>query len=336
MSTLRIFNVSDYVHAGAAPRSKNSFSKPPSYYAGVRELPDGAYAASRLPTGGIAFMLNHIFERITAEDYDDETLVFCVDDVPTIKRKMYHDVLKDEMGYKATRGEKSLEVSIQRAAIKDVLSLVSHNVLFAEGYEADDIIASLVFEYKSSYDHIYIHTRDTDLYCLVDDKVSIEPVGIQGKVVAKENFSSVMSDKAGYPLPFNGTLIEKLYYGDRSDNIPGIGEFFADKVRRIITPDKYKFLVNLKLFKAWVGKAVEYHPLVMGITDLLLPLEVPEEFLTLYDEAIDVNKLCFLGNRVQNKYCKKNNWDNDDFPDVREVLNYYTDEFYMRGGRCNV
>lgn len=337
MSVLRIYNVSDYVHAGAAPRSNSSFYKPPSYYAGVRELPDGSYSASRLPTGGIAFMLNPIFERIASDDYENETLVFCVDDTPTIKRQMYAEFLKDEMGYKATRAKKTLDVSIQRNAIKDVLSLVSHNVLFAEGYEADDIIASLVFTYKKSYDHIYIHTRDTDLYCLVDDNVSIEPVGVQGKTVTKDNFSNVIGDKNNYPLPFNGILMEKLFYGDRSDNIPGIGDYFINKVKSYITKDKYKYLVNLNLFRTWVGNAVNYDPRVMGIVKLLLPLEVPEEYLTLYDEPINLSRLCYLGNKVQNKYCKKNIWnDGEEFLEVKEILDYYTDEYYMKGGRCNV
>lgn len=334
MSVLRIFNVSDYIHAGAAPRSKNSFSKPPHYYAGVRELPDGSFAASRLPTGGISFMLNPIFEYLTSDNAENETMVFCIDDIPTIKRKMYLDLLKDEMGYKAKRSGKSLEVSIQRKAIKDILSLVSHNVLFAEGFEADDIIAALVTQYKNSYDHIYIHTRDTDLYCLVNDNVSIETVGVQGKKVTKENFSNVLTDKYGYPLPFNGILLEKLFYGDNSDNIPGIGAVYTDIIKRAIPKDNYKFLTNFNLLRTWVGKAVEYNPIVTGILELLLPLEVPEEYLTIYDEPINFNRLCYLGNRVQNKYCKKNTW-NEELIEVKEMLDYYTDEYYMKGGRCN-
>jgi hypothetical protein len=334
MSTLRIFNVSDYIHAGAAPKSKNSFSKPPTYYAGVRELPDGSYSASRLPTGGISFSLNPIFERITAEDYEDETLVFCIDDHSTIKKQMYSDLLKDELGYKANRAKKLLDVSIQRDAIKDILSLVSHNVLFCEGYEADDIIASLVWMYKKSYDRIIIHTRDSDLYCLVDDNVSVDLVGAQGKHVTKNNFSTVISDKYGYPMPFNGMALEKLFHGDTSDNIPGIGETFSDKIRRAIPKEKYKFLTNVNILRTWVGKAVDYNPIVTGILDLVLPLQVPEETLQLYDEPIDFNKLCYLGNRVGNKYCKKNTW-NEEMEDVKQILNYYTDEYYMKGGRCS-
>lgn len=334
MSTLRIFNVSDYIHAGGAPRSKGSFTKPPTYYAGVRELPDGSWGASRLPTGGISFSLNPIFERITHKDYEDETLVFCIDSDSTIKRKMYSDLLKDEKGYKGNRPKKLLDISIQRDAIKSILSLVSHNVLISEGYEADDIIASLVWKYKKHYDNIIIHTRDADLYCLVDDNVSVDLVGTQGKYVTKNNYSSVLSDKHGYPIPYNGILLDKLFHGDASDNIPSIGESFSEAIRRSIPKEKYHFLTNINILRTWVGKAVDYHPIVTGILELLLPLQVPDEDLTLYDEPINLDKLVYLGYKVGNKYCKKNTW-NEPMESVEEVLKYYTDEYYMRGGRCN-
>lgn len=335
MSTLRIFNVSDYIHAGGAPRSKNtSFSKPPTYFAGVRELPDGSWGASYLPTGGISFALNPIFERITSEDYKDETLVFCIDSHPTIKREMYSQLLRDESGYKANRPKKLVDISIQRDSIYDILRLVSPNVLISEGYEADDIIASLVWKYKKSYERIVIHTRDQDLYSLVDDNVEIDLVGTKGKYVTKSNFSSVLSDKYGNPIPFNGIMLDKLFYGDTSDNIPGIGESFSEAIRRAIPKEKYKFLTNINILRTWVGKAVNYNPIAVGILEILLPLEVPEEDLTLFDEEIDINTLAYLGYKVGNKYCKQNTW-NEPMEKVEEVLKYYTDEYYMRGGRCN-
>lgn len=335
MSTLRIFNVSDYIHAGGAPRSeKSSHSKPPTYFAGVRELPDGSWGASYLPTGGISFSLNPIFERIASEDYIDETLVFCIDSDPTIKRAMYSALLKDENGYKANRPKKSIDISIQRDCIYDILKLVSCNVLISEGYEADDIIGSLVWKYKNHYDNIIIHTRDADLYCLVDDNVSVDLVGTKGKYVTKGNFSTVLSDKYRNPIPYNGIMLDKLFHGDTSDNIPSIGESLSEAIRRFIPKEKYKFLTNINILRTWVGKAVNYHPIATGILEILLPLQVPDEHLDLFAEEIDVNTLAYLGNKVGNKYCKKNTW-NEPLENVEQILKYYTDEYYMRGGRCN-
>lgn len=335
MSTLRIYNVSDYVYAGAAPKSKDSFSRVPFFYGGVRELPDGSYAASKMPTGGISFSLNPIFERIVSEDYNDETLVFCIDDEPTVKRNLYYKIFKDETGYKGNRLPKSVDVSIQRDAIGDILSLFSHNVLFCEGLEADDIIASLVWKYKRSYDEIIIHTRDSDLFSLVDDNVSIGLVGTKGKIVTKGNFSSVNKNKNGEPIPFNGILLDKLFYGDKSDNIPSIPYGMKSKIDSFITKDKYQFLTNVRLLRNWVAKAVDNDFTTLGILDLLLPIEVPEEKLEIYDDMLDIRTLYYIGNRIGNKYCKKGAFIDDGNPKVLEVLNYYTDEYYLRGGRFN-
>ena len=51
MKVLRIYNVSEYVFAGASPK-KNSYGNRFSYYGGQRELSDGSWAASYLPAGG--------------------------------------------------------------------------------------------------------------------------------------------------------------------------------------------------------------------------------------------------------------------------------------------
>jgi 5'-3' exonuclease len=336
MSILRIFNVSDYIYAGAAPRDKkNSYSKMPYYYAGVRELPSGEYSASKLPTGGLSFMLNPIFESFTQDVNKEETLIFCIDSTPTIKSNMYKELLKDEKGYKANRQKPPIEVIIQKEAIKDLLKLVSPNVLQVEGYEADDIISSIVHKYKKHYDKVIIHTRDSDLYCLVDDNVIIDLVGTQGKVVTKENYGDVLRNRENYPLKFNSILLEKLYYSDVSDNIPGVGLEIRKQVESFIPEDNYKFLINFNILRSWVAQATNYNKIVIGVLDLIIPLSVPDEFLEVYDEIIEFDKLAYMGYKIQNKYCKTNHWFDGDKEDVKEVLNYYTDEFYMRGGRFN-
>lgn len=341
MSRLILFNVSEYVYAGAAPHvnsassgNTRSFSKAPTYYAGVRELSNGSWGASRLPTGGVAFMLNPIFEYI-ADGYDstNDTMVFCIDSEPVIKNRIYSDGLKDRTGYKANRAKKPLDILIQLIAINDILSLVSENVMMVEGYEADDIIAELVKMYKSSYDEVIIHTRDADLYSLVSTNVSIGLVGTQGKVVTYDNFSKVLSDSRGFGVPYNGILIQKLFEGDTSDNIPHINKDMIELVKKAIPVEKYKFLSNFELFRTWVGMATNYNPMVMCVADLLIPLRVPQETLELTVESIDFTKLHYLGNKVSNKYCRSNTT-NTEYEDVKEMLNYYSDDYNMRGGYC--
>lgn len=332
MSVLRVFNVSDYIHAGAAPRS-GGFSAMPYYYGGVRELPDGSYAASKLPTGGLSFMLNPVFESIVKKD-PSEILVFCVDDVPTIKRNIYKEVLHDAFGYKGNRAKKSVDLSIQRKAAKDLLSTFSSNILFKEGYEADDLIAGVVRHYKNHVDHIYIHTVDKDLYSLIDTNVSVEPVGTRGNSVSKDNFTKYVVDYHKNPMPFNCIYLDKLIYGDKSDNIPGIGSEWYPIIQKVITPDFYPYLTDHVKFKSWVKKATNNHQGVMGIVKLLIPLDVDQESVELSEEPIDFNSLLYAGKATGCKYAKRLD-DVMTMQHVKDVLDYYTDMYYMEGGRFN-
>ena len=331
MSTLRIFNVSDYIHAGAAPR-KSGYS--PAYNGGVGEDCYGNYCARYLPTGGIAMALNPIYEIITSDEDKDDILVFCIDDTPTIKRRMYKELFNDETGYKGTRAAKNLDVTIQREAIKDILSLVSPNVFFMEGYEADDIIATLVWKYSRSFDKVIVHTVDKDLFCLVSDNVEIAPVGSRGNHVTKNNFSSIVTDKRKKPMPYNTILLDKLIHGDPSDNIPGIGTFYEEPIKKYINESKYKYIGNPSIFRTWVGNATNWDDRIVRTIDLIAPLYVEDEYLEISEERININVLVRLGHLVKNKYCKVD-YSTGDLPQVKEVLDFYTREYYDRGGRFN-
>lgn len=349
MSTLRIFNVSDYVHAGGAPRGKNSYSSEPTYKAGVCQLPDGSWDSKQLPTGGISFMLNELFEYVIrqSQSKEEEVIVFCIDSSPDIKRELYNDVFGSQYGYKGTRPQKTLSMSIQRDAILNVLKLVCNNVLIAPGYEADDIIVWLVDEYKDSYDEVIVHTRDADLFCLVDDNVSIHPVGLRGLTVTKDNYENVVQEKNKYGIPYNCVLLDKLFYGDKSDNIPGVGEPYITTIRNGIPSSMNEYLGNFNLLRNLVSKSVRGDKRVLGILDVLTPLPMPEDYdLTLYTDDILLDRLNYLGALVGNKYCHKIRLEGyqsastnryfgkaeSKYPDIKEILDYYTDEYYMKGG----
>lgn len=332
MSILHIYDVSEYIYAGAITGLKNSLVKPPSFYAGVRELPDGSYGAASLPTGGLSFMLNPIFEELSRDkDLTDVSLAFCLDSEPDIKRQMYFHLLKDEFGYKGTRGQKPLEVIIQKEAAYDLLKKITPNVFQCKGYEADDIIATLVQQNKKNFDHIYIHALDRDLYSLVSDNVSMDMLGTRGAKVTKDNFSKLVKNSLGLPMIFNGVILDKLEFGDKSDNIPGIGRELFKDIESFIPPDKYSYLTNFRLLRTWVRQATK-NPKVLDLLDIIIPLSVPNEDLEIYDEPISVSNLFYIGNNIGNKYCRKVNVDFEGDSSILELLKYYADEYYMRGG----
>lgn len=331
MRILRIYNVSDYIHAGGSVKG-NSVYKPAVFSDGVKMLPDGSWGHATLPVGGISFMLNPIIERVAQakESEDEEILVFCVDDKPIFKRELYYQVLGDEMGYKATRPPKSASIQTQRDMIKDILGFFSPNVFFVEGYEADDIIATLCWHYADDFDKVYVHTLDSDLFCLVKNNIAIDKVGDRGKLITKDNWDGQVLDKNKYVIPYNRVLIHKLCYGDLSDNIPGVGANFYDKIGH----DKDPYLTNISYARRAVAKASDNNPKVLGIFDLITPYDIyTVDPCSISSEPINTDLLFYIASLVGNKYMRRmSNYEHEDVKKVLDVFHYWTDVYYMRGG----
>lgn len=107
-----------------------------------------------------------------------------------------------------------------------------------EGYEADDLIASVVAKIKSedTKTPIDIITNDSDLLPLVDDQVSVymrstREFAVDGAPTRRlyyqvtpqswDDYFYYASAYRDYLIPYNSILLFKLIKGDKSDNIAG-------------------------------------------------------------------------------------------------------------------
>ena len=185
---LHLIDTSSAVYAGSV--NTRSFIPGPIVDTG------NGYKERIIPTGGLNQLFNIIYKH-----YNTGTIVFCCDRAPTIKRGIFPE-------YKTTRSFNE-KVSIQKEICEYVLNDCGFIVLGEEGYEADDLVYSCVKKFKKQYDHIYVHTGDSDLYLLVDDNVSIEPTHSKAKTVNKANFS--YAAKAGKTTPYNTISFQKEY-----------------------------------------------------------------------------------------------------------------------------
>ncbi|MFH1239364.1 MAG: DNA polymerase I, partial [bacterium] len=128
--------------------------------------------------------------------------------------------------YKATRKETDAELKEQFPLTKQVVEAFNITSFAIGGYEADDIIATLVEKSKSQGMDTVIVTGDKDILQLVDDSVKVlnEPKGIlYDEEKVKEKFGVE---------PARVTDVMGLA-GDTSDNVPGvpgIGEKTAIKL----------------------------------------------------------------------------------------------------------
>ena len=252
---LRVFDLSSYCHAGNV--NKRAFFDGP-----IVELASG-YTQRNVPAGGVSLLFNQLYYYVGECD-----MVFCADRNPTIKKGMY-------AGYKESRTH-TRAIEIQKEVMERVLELCGFTVLYEEGYEADDFIYSVVTKYKDQYDHIYVHTGDSDLYFLVSDNVSIDKTHSRTKEVNMANYS--YSFKKNQFTPYNMITFMKVLNGDSSDDIPPLPVEKAQPVLDMFDSDFYRVRMGDKKF---MRASVEYAaPWMLPQFDLVYPLDtpVPEDF----------------------------------------------------------
>lgn len=159
--------------------------------------------------------------------------------VPTFRHKKYKK-------YKATRVPQPQEFYDQIPITKQVIESFNIPVFSKDGFEADDLIATLIANQKSKIKNLksVIVTGDLDLLQLVDDqthvyflKQGVKNIKIYDRDAVYERFN----------LPPTQLIDFKALVGDPSDNIlgaPGIGpKTAADLIKQFKTIEKiYQYL----------------------------------------------------------------------------------------------
>ena len=161
-----------------------------------------------------------MFEKLLKEvDPDGVAVTFDLKG-PTFRHKAFED-------YKIHRAPMPDDLVSQMPIIKEVVRALNIPIYEKEGYEADDVMATLAKKLKSLGHEVYIVTADKDALQLVDKKIKVlNP--------QKENF---IYDEAEVKKRFGvepKRVVEIMaLMGDASDNIPGvpgIGDKTASKL----------------------------------------------------------------------------------------------------------
>lgn len=268
--TLHIFDVSPFLHAGHV----NKASK-------LEKLINtgSTWKTQVTPTGGTSLLFNTLYEVLGSGDF-----VFCCDRNPTIKKDMI-------TGYKSNRNH-NRDMQVEKGVAEYILEKCECTVLARAGYEADDIIYSIVKQKYNEYDRIFIYTGDSDLYFLVDKKVSIRPSSSRAKMVNYDNFTAV----TGYP--YNTITIGKILYGDSADCIEGIPKAKRSEIQKFFyTPNFYEHLGDKEFVKYYFDTMF---PDFSQRVDMVFPLEVTD----LPDDYSKPNKQMIInfGDAINNRY----------------------------------
>lgn len=278
------------------------------------EIPESAgYTLTNPNTGEESARLYYIIRDIETllATYEGDDIVVCSDRHTTRK----DNNTEQATDYKANRAQKFKDLDI--AAIRNTENLIQQSgtsFIAVSGYEADDLIQSIVRTYKDEYDEILIYTPDSDLAVLIDDKVklkrykSVYSTGGAGNkhasflyahaTVEKSNFSDYFSvefsKKGPVIIDYNAMMLYKATVGDTTDSIKGISGFGNAAYSKLRTylinqgftqwnelsnPDKVEALL-LKLRQAQYFNDKQYNQAIESLK-LVQPylFNVPKEIL---------------------------------------------------------
>jgi len=249
------------------------------------------------PTGALFGLVTMLLKIISELQPDFIVATYDVPK-PTFRKIAYDD-------YKGKRGKTDDALVAQIIRSKDVFEAFSIPVYEKEGFEADDIIGSIVAECRDSDLEVVIASGDMDTLQLVDGR------RVQVYTLRKGIKDTILYDEKAVKkrFGFGPKLLPdyKALRGDPSDNIPGvkgIGEKTAttlvcaygtfEKLYRALEKDKAQFLkktgvteriANLLLDEK---EEAEFSKMLALIRrDAEVQFSVPS---VRWDDAIDMNK----------------------------------------------
>jgi len=129
------------------------------------------------------------------------------------KRKNYRNDIYPE--YKANRSDAPEDLVPQFPLIRDAVNALNVPQLEMEGYEADDLIATIAKEGKEKGFEVIIVSADKDLMQLVSDNVKLfDPM--KNKYMGEEEV------EAKFGVKPNKVIDVQALSGDSVDNVPGV------------------------------------------------------------------------------------------------------------------
>ncbi len=181
---------------------------------------------------GFSVLLLEVLEKFHPE------YVVCCMDVGKAKER-----LKLFPDYKATRKPMDPELATQLPLVQEVIEAFNLKIYAKDGYEADDMIGSIISKKKIENNpnlETIIVTGDKDIFQLVDHNTYVY---MAGSSFSKSNLYGVEEVKVKMGFGPEFVVDYKAIRGDASDNIPGVKGIGDKGALDLIT--KYGHLENI-------------------------------------------------------------------------------------------
>ncbi len=265
-----------------------------SFYA----LPQHLKNKDGFPTGLLTGFTNFI--ATLQKDHDSDYIIFAID--------TKGDTFRNEIdpNYKANRSAPPPELSMQLPVAIEWIDKMGYKTLGMSGFEADDMIATVVHLAKEKGYKVRVVSHDKDLYQLIDDEANV--------VVVDAIKRKQMDEKACYEK-YGVTAKQFTDYqsilGDSADNVPGvkgIGKVGAEKllkeygdldniyahVEEVKGANQKKLIASKDA--AYMSKKLVTlkHDVVDSIDFEEYKMDVENPFLNIYDELVQYEQNAIL------------------------------------------
>jgi DNA polymerase-1 len=283
-NVLVLFDMSNFIHRSYYSLSPDKFRRE-----------DGLATNSLYGTLNIVMNIINLMKK----EYQHVYPVACFD---TAKSKLAR--MNIDENYKSQRPSAPNELKHQFAWVRTLIDTMSISSVSMDTCEADDVIASIVYQNKQKYDKIVIVSTDKDFnQCLTQENICI--YNIAKKIYVDGND---VVDKYKV-LPSNFVLYQALI-GDKIDNIPGV---------KGIGPKIAPSIVNQAN-----GSLTQLHTLA---SDNVLPKNKSKLIVNNYDVLTKSYELACLKTdlNIENKFAKfdiKNLKSNNNFKEFMKSMNF--------------
>jgi DNA polymerase-1 len=185
---------------------------PSLVYRAFYALPESIATSTGEPTNAIFGFASMLVKIIT--DYGVQPTVVAWDAGSSGRTELFAD-------YKAGRRSRPDLLKAQWPAMEPLVEAFGYRNIKLEGYEADDVIATLAEQARGAGVPVTILTSDRDVFQLIDEQGLVQVMATaRGITETKLYDRQAVIDRYGLPPE----LIPDFYglKGDTSDNIPGI------------------------------------------------------------------------------------------------------------------
>ncbi len=186
-----------------------------SFFAiGRLTAPDGT------PTSGVYGFLGTVRKIVRERKPDYLGVAFDLEG-PTHRDEAYAD-------YKAQRGAPPEELVPQFPLAMEAARVMGWPVLTAEGFEADDVIATLARQARERGLDVVVVTSDKDLYQLVGDGIVVLNPAKDDRVLDPDGVEEVFGVRPEQVVDVLALM------GDASDNVPGVPGIGAKTAKSLV------------------------------------------------------------------------------------------------------